>query len=83
MNMSKAYEVGTIRKFKVPYSMESEGRVFYENEIYEAHYKEGWQGVQEGGALTVSFFAENGYFNFTDELFERVIKGWDLVEVES
>ena len=70
--------VGTVRKFKVPYDMESEGRVFYEKEIYEAHYKEGWF---DDDSLTVHFYAENGYFNFTDELFERVIVGWGLMEV--
>lgn len=74
MNIS----VGTVRKFKVPYDMASEGRVFYEKETYEAHYKEGW--FKDGG-LSVHFYAENGYFNFTDELFDRVIKGWELVEV--
>ncbi|SFH68832.1 hypothetical protein SAMN04489868_11257 [Pisciglobus halotolerans] len=30
----------------------------------------------------VSIFAENGYFNFTPELFERVIVGWELIEVK-
>lgn len=72
------YNIGTIRRFKVPYDMESEGRRFYEKEIYEAHYKEGW--FNDGG-LSVHLYAENGYFNFTDELFERVIVGWGLMEV--
>ena len=72
------YSIGTIRRFKVPYDMKSEGRVFYEKETYEAHYKEGW--FNDGG-LSVHLYAENGYFNFTDELFERVIVGWGLEEV--
>lgn len=71
------YEVGSVRKFKVADSFQAEGRLFYDTEVYEAHYKEGWEEDQ----LSVEFHAENGYFNFTDELFERVIVGWELVEI--
>jgi len=63
------------RRFKVKESMESEGRKFYKGETYEAIYKK-W----DEETIQVSLFAENGYFNFSDELFERVIVAWELEE---
>lgn len=69
-------KLGDTRFFKVPYSFSSEGRVFYEDEIYKAEYMQ-WTEDE----LSVYLYAENGYFNFTPELFERVVKGWKLEEV--
>ena len=71
------YKLGTVRKFKTEESFEAEGRRFYEGEVYEAKYEK-W----DKNSLMVSIFAENGYFNFTPELFERVIVGWELIEVK-
>lgn len=65
------------RYFTTKEGFEAEGRVFYAGEVYTARYEQ-W----DKDTLSVNFFAENGYFNFTSELFERVIVGWELVEVD-
>lgn len=70
------YPVGTIRRFKVKEGFAAEGRKFYSECTYEAKYKQ-W----DVSSLNVTLFAENGYFNFTPELFERVIKAWELEEL--
>lgn len=69
-----------VRKFKFPRTSVSEGRIFYKDRDYEAHYVEVGDGVANGW-VEVRFYAENGYFNFTEDLFDKVIDEWELEDV--
>lgn len=76
----KLSNVVFVRNFKFPRNCSSEGRVFYKDTVYEAHYVEVDTRFPHGW-VEVRFYAENGYFNFTEELFDRVIDVWELIEV--
>lgn len=63
----------TDRHFKALDGFKSEGRIFKKGEIYTAHFR--------GDKYTL--VAENGEFNFTPELMNRVAEEWkDIFEEE-
>lgn len=64
-----------IRKFKFEEDTFSEGRYFYADTVYDAHYE------LLNGKINVVFFADNGVFDMPPELFEKLIVSWELKEV--
>ena len=64
-----------IRKFKFEEDVFSEGRYFYADTVYDAHYE------ILNGKVNVVLFAENGVFDIAPELFEKLIVSWRMKEV--
>ncbi|EAF0862733.1 hypothetical protein CFF26_06125 [Listeria monocytogenes] len=54
------------RTFKALLDFESEGRIFIKDNLYTAFYRNG----------KYTLVAENGEFNFSLELMDRVIAAW-------
>ncbi|MFS8161471.1 hypothetical protein U7537_04660 [Lacticaseibacillus rhamnosus] len=70
------------RYFKATSNFKAEGRIYLKGEIYPAYLMEDTEGY--GKAERFYYMtAENGQFNFGNNLLDRLPDEWDMVEVDA
>lgn len=70
------------RYFKATSNFKAEGRIYLKDEIYPAYLMPDTAGAGKAGCF-YDLTAENGQFNFGNNLLDRLPQEWDVVEVDA